>query len=130
MNPVSRRHFLKTAAFAAGAGALASVFHGEQAIEATLFSLAPERMKEAPDLTQTQIVASLPAGEGPGQVGIISRPQPLGPESFTIAPDGSIHILDTLNRRIISLNSGGSVRSQMPVDIVCPRDVLLTNGGV
>jgi len=54
-------------------------------------------------------VAKLPVGSGPGQVTYESHPTGgvgRGPQAFTVAPDGSIYVLDSMQRRFHVIRAG------------------------
>lgn len=51
-----------------------------------------------PAVAQGQEVLTIPAGSGSGQVGISATD---GPPTFRIAADGSIRVMDTLNKRLL-----------------------------
>jgi len=44
-----------------------------------------------------------------------------GPEALTVAPDGRIAILDSVNSRLVLLKAGGSVMGTVPVTLSEPR---------
>lgn len=56
-------------------------------------------------IAQGQEVLTIPAGSGPGQVGITATE---GPPTFRIAADGSIRVMDTINKRLLFFNAATS----------------------
>ena len=55
-------------------------------------------------------LVTLPWGSGPGAVGLARPLDGLarGPEALAVAPDGRIAILDSVNRRVVTLDSSGA----------------------
>jgi hypothetical protein len=87
------------------------------------------------DLVATDgTVARLEYGEGAGQVGRIGGTgdqQALGPSSFDAAPDGSIHVADWVNRRVMVLARSGEVRRSVPLPVSRPVDIAVgADGGM
>jgi hypothetical protein len=84
MNPrrgFSRRHLIKAAAGTAALGALTATDLGRGPAGQALLNLA--QAAEVPDLSRDQVVATLPTGTGPGQVGI-HPVLPSGPQALVI----------------------------------------------
>jgi hypothetical protein len=48
---------------------------------------------------------------------------------LAITPDGAIHILDSVNRRVLRLNRTGSFQGQMTIASSYARDLLITDDG-
>jgi hypothetical protein len=73
-------------------------------------------------------VASFATGSGPGEVGLRfpggSTGQ--GPEALSVAPDGTVFMLDSVNRRIYSITQGGHVTSVNVDSALYPRELLAT----
>jgi hypothetical protein len=68
-------------------------------------------------------LAILPWGSGPGAVGL-ARPLgglARGPEALAVSPDGRIAILDSVNRRVVTLDSSGAFLAALPIEISAPR---------
>ncbi len=65
----------------------------------------------------------LPWGSGPGAVGLATQAEGLarGPEALAVAPDGRIAILDSVNRRVVTLDSTGAFLDALPVGLSSPR---------
>lgn len=64
-----------------------------------------------------------------GRVGGSGDQQALGPSSFDVAPDGSIHMADWVHRRILVLSPRGDLRRTMPLPVERPVDLAVTSGG-
>lgn len=80
----------------------------------------PEEEKEIllPEESDYEEIISLAKGDEPGEVGI--KPGgfevlPLGPEAIGVGPDGTIYVLDTLNRRIQGFDAGGRLTSVVEI---------------
>jgi hypothetical protein len=56
-------------------------------------------------IAQGEELLTIPAGSGSGQVGISATD---GPPTFRIAADGSIRVLDALNKRLLFFNPGAA----------------------
>ncbi len=82
----------------------------------------PPAKKTAPQPHPHQ-VAFLPWGQGPGQAGKLIRQEgaPEGPQSFAVAANGEVFLLDQLNSRIIHLAANGSVLNHLPVPVSKPE---------
>ncbi len=80
---------------------------------------------DADTLTASQgaLLARLPWGVGPGQVGLQAPGEGLarGPEAVALSPDGRIAILDSVNGRLVILDSGGIFLKSIPVALSDPR---------
>ena len=80
------------------------------------------------------VVARFGAGEGPGQVGVSAGTpnlMPEGPLAIAASSDGQIYVLDTLNKRIFSVDPSGGVPSvlaieeaEYPMDLAVSTDAL------
>ena len=68
-------------------------------------------------------LAMLPWGAGLGSVGLARPLEGLarGPEALAVAPDGRIAILDSVNRRVVTLDSSGAFLAALPIDLSTPR---------
>ena len=72
------------------------------------------------------VVARLGYGDAPdqvGRVGGVGEEQPLGPSSFDVAPDGSIHVADWVHGRVLLLSPHGNYRRAVPLPIRRPVDI-------
>lgn len=71
-------------------------------------------------------VASLAYGDGSAQVGRIGGAgdqQALGPSSFDVGEDGSIHIADWVHARVLVLSASGEHRRTVPLPVTRPVDI-------
>jgi hypothetical protein len=79
-------------------------------------------------------LARLEYGDGTGQVGRIGGTgdhQALGPSSFDVAPDGSIHVADWVNGRTLVLSASGAFRRAVPLPVSRPVDIAVgADGGM
>jgi hypothetical protein len=82
-----------------------------------------------PTLSSGTLLASLPWGEGDGQVGLAQPTEGLsrGPEAAAMAPDGRIAILDSVNHRLVLLSADGTFQSTVPISLAEPRFLAVTN---
>lgn len=118
--PFSRRRVLQ-AGLAIGATGVVSALTPELVRGAGRLT-APVRPL---DLSVGSVVATFDAGSGPQQLGIrdIAGLSPGGPLALAMRSDGSVAMLDTLNRRI-SIIRGSVVTSTIPLPhAVFPTDV-------
>jgi len=72
------------------------------------------------------VVARMGYGDAPGQVGRVGgvgEEQPLGPSSFDVASDGSIHVADWVHGRVLILSPHGNHRRTVPLPIRRPIDI-------
>jgi hypothetical protein len=80
------------------------------------------------------VVARLGYGDAEGQVGRAGgtgEEQPLGPSSFDVAPDGSIHVADWVHGRILVLSPRGGYRRAFALPVRRPVDIAVgANGDV
>jgi|LNFM01.1.fsa_nt_gb hypothetical protein len=80
---------------------------------------------------QGQVIARASWGSGPDQLGH-SRPQEANPEapmSHILGPDGTIHVLDQVNRRIQRFSRDGRLLGSTPVSLLGAQDVALGRDG-
>ena len=78
------------------------------------------------------VVARLAYGDAAGKVGRlggVGDEQPLGPSSFDVAPDGSIHVADWVHRRVVELSPGGEYRRAVPLPVGRPVDIAVDARG-
>ncbi|MDQ2997104.1 MAG: hypothetical protein M3R61_08630, partial [Chloroflexota bacterium] len=78
-----------------------------------------------------QIVLQLGAGAEANQVGIRNDGSNIiGPRSFRIGADGTIRLLDTVNKRILFFGQNGKVTRTLPLDATqYPIDFIVNNAG-
>jgi hypothetical protein len=72
------------------------------------------------------VVARVSYGNGAGQVGRIGGvgdEQPLGPSSFDVAADGSIHVADWVHGRVLVVSPRGEYRRALPLPLRRPVDI-------
>jgi hypothetical protein len=79
------------------------------------------------------VILRLPAGSGPGAVGLAAGAEdaePSGPNAISIGEDGSVLLLDQLNGRILSLGGGRSTAPEVFAlpDGVEPTDMAVVKG--
>jgi hypothetical protein len=91
---------------------------------------APTEMPadDRPAQAAGEVVLRLPAGSGPGQVGITND---AAPPTFRIAADGSIRIMDTVNKRLLFFN-GASGPLERTIDLQAlqhPIDFAVSGSG-
>jgi hypothetical protein len=78
------------------------------------------------------VVARLGYGAAPGQVGRVGGSgdeQALGPSSFDVASDGSIHVADWVHGRVLVLSPRGEYRRAVPLPVSRPVDVAVGSDG-
>jgi hypothetical protein len=78
-----------------------------------------------------QVVLQLSAGAGANQVGISDDGSNIvGPRSFRIGADGTIRMLDNVNKRILFFDQGGKVTRTLRLDETQePIDFIVNNAG-
>lgn len=120
MGGLTRRRVLKSGAALAGGGMLTALSPDLVRGVSELLIMG----QQAPNLTGTMTVANFAAGAGPQELGIQAFPgmEPNGPQSIVARRDGSLAILDTVNRRIAIVRER---RIQQTIDL--PRAVLPTD---
>ena len=69
------------------------------------------------------LLVKLPWGSGPGQVGLFTQNEGLshGPEALAMAPDGRVAILDSVNHRLVLLDTKGSFTNSIVLELAEPR---------
>lgn len=80
---------------------------------------------------QGQVLARASWGSGPDQLGH-DRPQEANPEapmSQIVGPDGTIHVLDQVNRRIQRFSRDGRLLGSTPIGLLGAQDIALTRNG-
>jgi hypothetical protein len=75
------------------------------------------------------VLATFPWGSGDGQVGLRFPSEGLvrGPEAVAVAPNGRIAILDSVNRRLVLLDTRGHSTGTLPVPLAEPRFLAATD---
>ena len=78
-----------------------------------------------------QQVLQLAAGSGPNQVGITTDgANTIGPRSFRIGADGTIRMLDNVNKRVLFFDSSGKMVRALQLDQTHdPIDFIVNNAG-
>ena len=76
-----------------------------------------------------KLLVTLPWGSGQGEVGLITPEEGFahGPEALTVAPDGRIAVLDSVNKRVVCLDSTGDFVLAAPVPLTEPRFLAVDN---
>ena len=80
-------------------------------------------------LGQARVLARGSWGAGPGQFGRGQDTAGVGPMSLALEADGSLQVLDQVNRRIVRLGSDGARRGSLPLSTETALD-LCPAGGV
>jgi len=82
-------------------------------------------------VVEGQVVLSLPAGSAPGQIGVSGAAGSFyGPPSFRIGADGSIRLLDALNRRVVFYTPAGKLARALAIaEAGDPVDFIVNNAG-
>ena len=83
----------------------------------------------SPSPSRGTVLVTLRWGDGEDEVGLQKPAEGLvrGPEALAIAPDGRIAVLDSVNRRIVLLDSSGSAQGAVPVPVAEPRFLAVDN---
>lgn len=78
-----------------------------------------------------QVVARFGWGSGADQLGREGAQEgnPEGPMSFTVAPDGTIVVLDQVNQRLVKLDAKGNRLGTTPLPLQAAQDVVVTKDG-
>jgi hypothetical protein len=85
--------------------------------------LAPENVFGISTPSPGTVLVTLPWGSGAGQVGLLEAKEGLtrGPEALSVAPDGRIAVLDSLNHRLVLLDQAGSLLGEIALQLTQPR---------
>ena len=83
-------------------------------------------------LSSGVLLTTLPWGTGAGQVGLEQPSEGLtrGPEALAVSPDGRIAVLDSVNRRVVFLDSGGQQTRCAQLLLSEPRFIAVTDSCV
>ncbi|MCL5108982.1 MAG: twin-arginine translocation signal domain-containing protein [Chloroflexi bacterium] len=129
MSSMSRRDFIKASGVLTAAGALATIDFGAVPVGRPYWGTALAAEPPA-DLSRDEVIASLTAGHGGGQVGIVTKGSPpSGPQAIALGPQGGLLVVDTWNRRVIDLDRTGTVRRHLAVEACYPLGVQATADG-
>jgi hypothetical protein len=122
----TRRNVLKSGAALAGGGVLTAL--SPQIVRGVTDLLILGQ--QAPNLSGTQTVAQFPAGAGPQELGIQDRKlmEPQGPNAIAALADGSLAILDTVNRRVAIVRGSKIERTISLPGAVYPTDLQEAGG--
>jgi len=78
-------------------------------------------------------VVRLPAGTGPGQIGLTGVGQEggeSGPSSFDVTPDGGVVVADWVNGRALRFGASGADAGSFPLPPGRPLDIAATGTGI
>jgi hypothetical protein len=95
-------------------------------------SVAPPVSAPIPAHTRIPgLIASASWGAGANSIGrdVPSEGNPEGPMSFTIAPDGTLVVLDQINSRLARYDKSGKRLSDTSIDAIYPQDVAVGADG-
>ncbi len=78
-----------------------------------------------------QVVLQLSVGTGDAEVGVVKEdPNTIGPRSFRIGADGSIRLLDNVNKRVLFFDQSGKIARTLPIAAAQdPQDFIVNNAG-
>lgn len=125
MSRITRRHLIRSAGALGGTGVISGISPDLVRFTSGLIFGAADR-----DLSGTHLVARLGAGSGPNDLGVLNRPETMadGPKAIVARRDGSLAILDTLNRRISLVRDGQVVGTQDLANAIYPIDLQESGG--
>jgi hypothetical protein len=103
----------------------------EPPIAAATATPAPAAAGQSPAAVEGQVVLQLSGGAGANQVGITNDGSNIiGPRSFRIGADGTIRLLDNVNKRILFFGQNGKVTRTLQLDQTQdPIDFIVNNAG-
>jgi hypothetical protein len=122
----TRRNVLKSGAALAGGGVFTALSPEFVRGVTDLLILGQQR----PDLSGTQTIAQFPAGAGPQELGIknLELMEPQGPNAIAARADGSLAILDTVNRRVAITRGSNIERTISLAGTIYPTDLQEAGG--
>lgn len=126
MPGTTRRRILKSGVALAGGGMLTALSPEFVRGVSDLVILGQQN----PDLSGTRTIANFLAGSGPQELGIQSAAlmEPQGPNAIAARADGSLAILDTVNRRIAIVRGDRTQRTISLPTTVYPADLQESGG--
>lgn len=80
-----------------------------------------------------QLLTTIPIGEKEGAVAYKFEPgfgRPQGPEAFTVSPDSTIYVLDSVNQRILKVKEQKDILTIDIPGVLYPRDILWAGGSL
>ena len=99
-------------------------------VVAFVASVVPSSIVAAdPSETQWTQLATLPVGTAPGEIGYlmhIEGASARGPQALAATPNGDLYILDSVNRRVLTISHSGSRRTIDVPSSRYPREILVT----
>ncbi len=102
----------------------------DSARSATPPPTAVSALASADDLNVSSgtLLVMLPWGSEQGRVGLALPDEGLarGPEALAVAPDGRLAVLDSVNRRVLFLDSSGVLTGSAALDMAEPRFIAVT----
>lgn len=127
-----RRAVVLAAAVAAGTALLLGLLLMQHMAVAAPAGGRPAASVVPTTISGGETLAVLPWGSGEGEVGRSSPQQGLdrGPEALTVAPDGRIAVLDSVNRRVVALTADGMPCGSFKVPLSNPRYLAASNSRV
>jgi hypothetical protein len=95
-------------------------------LAASAFQTAPQQ----PEASAWKLLVTIPVGKQQGEIAYLSQPgfgRTQGPEAFTVAPDGAIYVLDSVNQRIYEARGQKSIRAIKLPGASYPMDIAWDN---
>jgi hypothetical protein len=122
----TRRNVLKSGAALAGGGVLTALSPQFVRGVTDLLILG----QQGPNLSGTQTIEQFSAGAGPQELGIQDRElmEPQGPNAIAARADGSLAILDTVNRRVAIVRGSSIERTISLPGAIYPTDLQEAGG--
>lgn len=126
MSNLTRRRVLQSGAALAGGSLLTAISPDLVRGAAEALVLGQQRL----DLSATRVVGEFAAGSGSQQLGIWDFPgvEPEGPNAVAAMRDGSVAILDTVNRRVAIVRGSRVQRTVGIPQAIYARDILEVGG--
>jgi hypothetical protein len=78
-----------------------------------------------------KLLLAIPVGKG--KIAYLSQPgfgRTQGPEAFTVAPDGTIYVLDSVNQRVYAARGQKNIRTIKLPGVFYPMDIISDNGNL